>query len=279
MDHDDSVERIAGEASSRLVLLCDHASNALPPDYDGLGLDEAQRARHIAYDIGAAALTRALAARLRSTAILSRYSRLLIDPNRGEHDPTLIMRLSDGTIIPGNQNIDAAEREKRLQAFYRPYHDAIAREIDARIARDSAPVLVSLHSFTPEWRGRSRPWHAGILWDKDPRLALPLIEALRAEPSLCVGDNEPYSGRLKGDTLYRHGTRRGIAHAIIEVRQDLIAQPGGQTAWAERLARVLKGVMADPQVRNEVSRVRHFGSWTDRPILNLRDKRSKEPAS
>ncbi len=264
---DDSVERIPGEASSRMILLCDHASNAIPAGYDDLGLNGAQRERHIAYDIGAAALTRALAATLRATAILTRYSRLLIDPNRGEHDPTLIMRLSDGAIIPGNQNVDAQERETRLARFYRPYHRAIEREIEARLAAGAPPVLVSLHSFTPEWRGRSRPWHVGILWDKDPRLAMPMIEALCAEPGLCVGDNQPYSGRLKGDTLHRHGTRRGLAHALIEVRQDLIAGSEGQQDWAARLAGVLHRVLGEPHVLHAVSCVQYFGSWTDRPIL------------
>lgn len=251
---------IAGGATARLFLVCDHATNAMPASYAGLGLPARELARHIAYDPGAAALTRALAARLDAPAVLSGFSRLLIDPNRGEQDPTLIMRLSDGAVVPGNARIGAAEREARLARFHRPYHAAIDAALDAlTAARGAPPVLVSLHSFTPVWRGRTRPWQCGILWDRDPRLAVPLIEALGADPALTVGDNEPYSGRLRGDCMYRHGTMRGIAHALIEVRQDLIADEDGVAAWAARLSTALNEVSAAPRL-HEIAK---FGSYTD----------------
>ena len=172
-------------------------------------------------------MTRALARRLGAPAVLSTFSRLLIDANRGEDDPTLIMRLSDGAIVPGNAAVDAAERARRIARFHAPYHAAIDAAIERAIAAGSPPALVSIHSFTPVWRGHARPWHAGVLWDGDPRFAVPLIEALRADPALVVGDNEPYSGALANDTMYRHGTERGLAHALVEIRQDLIADEAG----------------------------------------------------
>jgi predicted N-formylglutamate amidohydrolase len=255
----EAVETIPGDPAGGLVVLCDHASNALPPQYGKLGLPASEFQRHIAYDIGAAALARRMAAALGAPAVLSRFSRLLIDLNRGEDDPTLIMRLSDGAVVPGNACIDAQERQRRLERYYHPYHAAIARVLDAAIATGRAPAIVSVHSFTPVWRGRKRPWHAGILWDRDPRLAVPLIEALRADPSLVVGDNEPYVGALKGDTLYRHGSQRGLAHALIEVRQDLIGDDRGVAEWAERLVSILARLKDDPVLRV----ARRFGSRSD----------------
>jgi predicted N-formylglutamate amidohydrolase len=232
-------ERIAGRVDGGLVLLCDHASNHVPAEYASLGLPPSEFERHIAYDIGAAALTRALAARFDVPAVLSHFSRLLIDPNRGLDDPTLIMRLSDGAVVPGNARIDATERARRIDRFYRPYDDAVDAAIEAGMASGRLPMILSVHSFTPRWKDKPRPWHAGILWDADPRLARPLIEGLARDPAIVVGDNEPYHGALKGDTLYRHATRRGLAHALVEIRQDLIADAAGVAEWADRLAAVL----------------------------------------
>jgi predicted N-formylglutamate amidohydrolase len=238
-----SFTRISGDLTRGLILIADHARNALPPDYGTLGLARGQFERHIAYDIGVEAVTRGLAHRLGCPALMAAYSRLLIDPNRGADDPTLIMRVSDGAIIPGNAQIDEAERERRIARFHRPYHGAITAEIDASLARGIEPVLVSIHSFTPYWKGIARPWHAGILWDEDHHLAAHLLKALRAEGDLCVGDNEPYSGTLEGDTLYTHGTRRSLKHGLIEIRQDLIAQQSGVDEWISRLAPILEAFM------------------------------------
>lgn len=250
------VERIEAVATNRLLIISDHASNALPAEYGTLGLDPAALERHIGYDIGAAALTRALAGRLGAPALLSTFSRLLIDPNRGEDDPTLLMRLSDGAVVPGNARADAKEREKRIVRYYRPYHDAINDTLDAAIAGGVAPAIFSIHSFTPVWRGWPRPWHAGILWDRDSRFPEPLIAKLREDPHLVIGDNEPYSGELKNDTLYRHGTKRGIAHALLEVRQDLIADDKGVAEWTDRLAPILKDIMSIPGLND----IHHYGS-------------------
>jgi predicted N-formylglutamate amidohydrolase len=236
---------LAGRADAGLIVLCDHASNALPSEFGTLGLPAAQLGRHIGYDIGAAPITRALAAALGVPAIMTRYSRLLIDPNRGEDDPTLIMRLSDGAVIPGNRRVEARERAKRIELYYRPYHEAIGRVIDRCLAAGVAPALLSIHSFTESWKTIPRPWHVGILWDRDTRLASPLLESLYAEGDLIVGDNEPYSGQLEGDCLWQHGTQRGLANAIIEIRQDLIRDAAGQAAWARRLARIVAKILRD----------------------------------
>lgn len=248
-------EILPGTAGRRLLLLCDHASNAVPPDYGRLGLPESEFARHIAYDIGAAGVTRRLSRRLGATAILSGFSRLLIDPNRGPDDPTLVMRLSDGAIIPDNAYTGAEEIAKRRLRFYEPYHAAISAWLDETLDLGEVPVILSIHSFTPSWKGVARRWQAALLWDRDPRLAAPLIAALEAE-GLTVGDNEPYDGALENDTMHRHATGRGLPHALIEIRQDLISGEEGQEEWAARLERVLFPVLKDP----DLAVIRHYGS-------------------
>jgi predicted N-formylglutamate amidohydrolase len=242
----EAYEAVPARVSTGLVLLCDHARNALPARYGSLGLPPGQLERHIAYDIGARSLTLGLAERLGAAAFLTCYSRLLIDPNRGLDDPTLIMKLSDGAVVPGNAEIDGAERELRIVSYWRPYHDAITTALDNMTARGTAPVIVSLHSFTPVWRGHPRPWHVGLLWDRDSRLVTPMLQALRAIPGLVVGDNEPYHGALEGDTMSMHGTRRGFPHVLIEVRQDLIADEAGVAEWVERLAAVIVKAVVTP---------------------------------
>jgi predicted N-formylglutamate amidohydrolase len=231
---------LPGQADAGIVLVCDHATNHLPAPYETLGLPPEQLSRHIAYDIGVEAIVETLAKALDAPAVLSRFSRLLIDPNRGEDDPTLIMRISDGAVIPGNKVLDDAEREHRIATYYRPYHRAIDATIDACIAAGHRPTLLSVHSFTESWKGVPRPWHCGVLWDTDARFAGPLIAAMEAEGDLVVGDNQPYSGKLKGDTMWQHGTSRGLPHAIIEIRQDLIGTARGQQHWADRLARIMR---------------------------------------
>ena len=241
----DPVEVIEGSDACGVLLLCDHASNALPPAYGTLGLPRSQLERHIGYDIGAAAVTRRLAARFGAPALLTTFSRLLIDPNRGADDPTLVMRLSDGAIVPGNARIDDAEIEHRLRTYWRPYRNAVSATIDQMSRLGSTPVVVSIHSFTQAWKGVPRPWEIGILWDTDPRFAVPLTDALR-DAGFVVGDNEPYDGALRGDTLDEEVTRRGIAGLLIEVRQDLIGDPGAAAAMGDRLADVLAPVVAQP---------------------------------
>ncbi|MBO6676430.1 MAG: N-formylglutamate amidohydrolase [Rhizobiales bacterium] len=234
-----------------LIILCDHAENTLPPEYGTLGVDPSQLERHIGYDIGAKALCEKLADALDATLVMTRFSRLLIDPNRGIDDPTLIMRLSDGAVVPGNAHHDEAERAHRIATYYKPYDDAVSDTIGhVHRVTSRAPVLFSVHSFTPIWRGHPRPWHAGVLWHKDPRLAVPLIEALGAEGDLIVGDNEPYRGELPGDTMHRHGTCKGLPHALLEVRQDLIHDDAGVDAWADRLIPMLTKLVELPTLRH-----------------------------
>ncbi|MFN4171672.1 MAG: N-formylglutamate amidohydrolase [Pseudorhodobacter sp.] len=238
--------RIVGEERrSRILVTCDHATNRVPPFVSGgdLGIAPSDMARHIAYDVGAAGLTVALAELLDAPAILSDFSRLVIDANRGEDDPTLLMKLYDGTIIPGNRHADASERERRLELLHRPYHAAYA----ALAARRPDTVIVAIHSFTPCLRGRvPRPWHVGVLYSHlDDRLSRALIARLVAEPDLCVGDNEPYSGHLPGDAIDCHALRRGRHNTLIELRNDLIADAGAQRAWAARLAPLIRAALDD----------------------------------
>ena len=248
---------LAGNEAGGLMILGDHASNRVPPSYGDLGLPAAEMERHIAYDIGSEALVRRLAALTGAPALMTRFSRLLIDANRGEDDPTLVMRLSDGAIVPGNARVDAAERQRRIERFHRPYHAAIAGLLDRMTATGTLPAILSVHSFTPAWKGVRRPWDMAILWDSDDRWVTPALAAFRAR-GLVVGDNEPYDGALVGDTLYRHGTRRGLAHAILEVRQDLIADAEGVALWVERLAPILAEVMG----RHDLGETRLHGSRT-----------------
>ncbi len=251
---------IEGDATTGLLILCDHAENSLPEPYGLLGLRQEDLHRHIAYDMGAAGVAERLAGMLGAPALLSRFSRLLIDPNRGVDDPTLIMQISDGLIVPGNIGLSESEVAVRIAHYYEPYHRAIERAVEAGIAAGKPPVIVSVHSFTQAWKGVPRPWSVGVLWDKDPRLALPLLQALRTIPGIEVGDNVPYSGQLKGDTLYRHGTARGLAHALIEVRQDLILSAEGQAEWAGWLAEALRKVINEESALHAITL---HGSHTD----------------
>lgn len=235
---------IGEDRPSRWLVTCDHASNRVPDWVAGgnLGIAPTDMARHIAWDVGAAGLTRALAEELDGPAILSNFSRLVIDPNRGEDDPTLVMRLYDGTIIPANRHIDNAGIEERLDRLYRPYHAAYA----ALAARRPDTVIVAIHSFTPCLKGRPpRPWHVGVLHSRlDSRFSQPLIARLEAEADLCIGDNEPYSGHLPGDAIDRHALTPGRHNTLIELRNDLIGTEAEQRAWAKRLAPILREALA-----------------------------------
>lgn len=227
------------------LFTCDHATNRVPPWVcpAALGLPPADLARHIAYDPGAAGVTSALAEALNSPAIFADFSRLVIDPNRGADDPTLIMQLYDGSLIPGNRALSADQIAARKAQLYAPYHNALAALAAAR----AAPVIVALHSFTPCLSGRApRPWHIGVLSSPlDRRLSDALLARLAGEADLCVGDNEPYAGHLPGDSIDRHALGHGRLHTLIELRQDLIADAAAQKAWAARLAPLLTAALAD----------------------------------
>ena len=245
-------ERVEGALNRGALVICDHAANTFPPGYGALGLPREALERHIAYDIGAAWLTRRLASRLAAPAILSTFSRLLIDANRGADDPTLVMRISDGALIPGNARIEAREIERRRRLYWAPYRAAIDATVEAMQATGEPPAIISIHSFTPFWRGVARPWKVGVLWDSDPRLPEPLLAALAGEEDLAdteIGDNEPYEGALRGDTIDAVATARGLSSVLIEVRQDLIADQESAEAWADRLARIIAPLIAPPTAR------------------------------
>lgn len=240
-------EIIKGDYDKGMVLIADHAMNLLPPAYGNLGLPQTAFQRHIAYDIGIEGLTRKLAARLGVPAVMGRFSRLLIDPNRGEDDPTLIMKISDGAIVPGNHPMTQEEWDSRLNRYHRPYHNAVDGVLQKAATQSGrAPLIFSLHSYTPFWKTVPRPWHAAVLWDTDHRAVHPLLAHLRASGDIVVGDNEPYDGALKGDTMYRHCMLKGIAHALLEVRQDLIGDEAGIEGWAARLAPIFAAMNDDP---------------------------------
>ncbi|MGL4237799.1 N-formylglutamate amidohydrolase [Tabrizicola sp.] len=233
--------------SGRWLVTCDHASNHVPDWVNGgdLGIPAADMARHIAWDVGAAGVARELGRHLDSPVILSDFSRLVIDPNRGEDDPTLVMRLYDGTIIPANRHAGPDEIERRLDRLYRPYHAAYARLAALRPDR----VIVAVHSFTPALRARPpRPWHVGVLYSHlDERFSRPLIARLREESDLSIGDNEPYSGHLPGDAIDRHALRLGRQNTLVEVRNDLIGTAAEQAHWAARLAPILTAALCDAE--------------------------------
>ena len=255
-DGGESHEIITGDIASGVVILADHASNAIPEEFGNLGLSRAELQRHIAFDIGVEWTARALAAALGAPAVLSRFSRLLIDPNRGDDDPTLVMQLSDGAVVPGNREIKQVDIQKRMNRFSLPYHAAIACVIDSMVTTGVVPAVISIHSFTPYMKGIARPWHVGVLWDNDPRLALPLLDTLSRDHALVVGDNEPYNGALQGDTLSRHCVSRGLAHVLIEIRQDLIGTKADAGLWGTRLGIALKPVLDTLPVHE----IQHFGS-------------------
>ncbi|MFK7902219.1 MAG: N-formylglutamate amidohydrolase [Nitratireductor sp.] len=253
------VEIIDGDYSKGLVLLCDHASNALPKEYGDLGIGVGEFERHIAYDIGARALTVGLARVLGVPAVLSCFSRLLIDPNRGFDDPTLVRQLSDGTIIPSNYPLSSEELLKRQTQFYAPYRGAIDAALQKVRATSTIPAVFSVHSMTHKWNETLRPWEVALLWDKDPRMVTPLFQILGQQHAhLTVGDNQPYDGALIGDTMYSHCTMNGYAHALLEVRQDLLSKPEDIEGWVNIFAPMLEKVNAMPDIHE----VRKYGSRT-----------------
>jgi predicted N-formylglutamate amidohydrolase len=236
------------EATTPLLLVCDHASNAVPRRLARLGLPAAAFRRHIAFDIGAADLTLGLARRLACPAVLAGYSRLVIDVNRQPGDPQSILAVSDGTVVPGNRCLDAEAALARAEAIHWPYHHAIDRAF-ARLRRiGPEPLFLSVHTFTPSLAGEDRFCDAGVLWNRDPRLAVPLLALLRRQPGLVIGDNEPYSGRHLAYTLNLHAGAAGLPHAAVEVRQDHCEDPADLDRWTARLADALAEILAMPHI-------------------------------
>jgi predicted N-formylglutamate amidohydrolase len=244
---DPSPVRVLREsAASDLFLTADHAGRVIPAALNNLGVSEAERRRHIAWDIGIAGVTERLAERLDATAVLQTYSRLVIDCNRDPSWPSAMPEISEYTPIPGNRDLTTAAKQARVAEIFTPYHDRIRGLLDARTNRRT--VLIAMHSFTPSFKGESRSMQVGMLYNKDPRLAHILLDLLRQEGDLTVGDNAPYAVTEDSDYgIPTHGEKRGLPHIEIEIRQDLIATPEGQEAWANRFARLLTA--ADARLR------------------------------
>ena len=242
-------EVVNPDGKARLVLFSDHAGRAIPRRLGTLGLRQAELDQHIGWDIGIGKLARKLAAALDAPAVLAGYSRLVIDCNRRLDDPTSIAQESDKIPVPGNRGLSAEDRTARQDAIFKPYHAAIAAVIARKRKQGPDPAVLSLHSFTPQMNGFARPWHVGVLWNRDPRMPVPLMARLMQEPGLVVGDNEPYSGKDEhGYSVIFHAERVGLPHGLIEMRQDLIGDDPGVARWAETLIRVLKDVLADERV-------------------------------
>ncbi|CAA7622457.1 conserved hypothetical protein [Magnetospirillum sp. LM-5] len=241
--------RIDGQSDADIVVVCDHASAVIPARLADLGLSAAGRLAHVAWDIGAAQVSQALARRLGCPAILAGVSRLVIDCNRQPGDPSSIPASTCGVPVPGNQGLAEAEAHSRADQWFWPYHREIGDELARQFRRGRVPAMISIHSFTPTMHGVARPWHAGVLSNRDRRMADPVLAALAGDPTLVVGDNQPYSGREINYTLDTHAGAAGLPHVSFEIRQDLLADDNACQAWADRLAGVLAPVLADPGIR------------------------------
>lgn len=231
---------------ARALLVADHASPFFPAGMNQLGLADWVIERHVAWDIGSDMLTRHLADLLDAPAVLAGFSRLIVDPNRRLEDPSAFIEVSDGIAIPGNQDLSDEQKALRVQSFFNPYHDAISARLNEFADRDIVPAFISIHTCTPVFDRVVRPWHIGILWDTDPRIPLALIEHFNRIDDICIGDNEPYSGRHPHDfTVDYHAEPAGLPHVGIEVRQDLVGDDAGAKKWAAILATALAGILGD----------------------------------
>lgn len=239
--------------ASPLLIVADHAGKLIPRALGDLGVSEAERARHIGWDIGIAGVVGLLADALGATLVQQNYSRLVIDCNRTPGTETSMPVVSELTPVPGNVGLSEDDKAARVREIFRPYHDAIEAELERRRSAGRATALIAMHSFTPSFKGVARPWHAGVLYNRDPRFAHLLMALLKREGGLVVGDNEPYSVTDHSDyTIPVHGERRGLHHIAIEIRQDLIAEEPGQIEWAERLARLLPRAYGEVLARDAV---------------------------
>jgi predicted N-formylglutamate amidohydrolase len=256
MSHaDPPFEVFNADGSAALLLVCDHATAIIPDAYQGLGLNSETLDQHVAWDIGAADVARQVATALDATAVLSRFSRLLIDPNRAIDSPDLVVSQSDGVLIPGNQGLTAEGVQDRIAEFYGPYHDAIGAEMNRLQKRECVPAVIAIHSFTPVMHDVERPWHIGLLWNQDPRLRDALIAGFEDQSAVVIGDNEPYTGRTHNYTVDTYGSDTGLPHISIEFRQDLVATESGVDHWASLLTEKLSPILADRALFS----VRHYG--------------------
>jgi len=243
------VEVLQADPAYPVLLVCDHATNRIPASLDGLGVSPADLETHFALDIGAADVVRHLSRRLGLPAVLTAYSRLVVDCNRALTDPSAFPLCMEHIMVPGNQALDHDGRKKRADTLFWPYHHMVRDRLADLETDDAAPALIAIHSFTPTFENQSRPWHIGVLWDKDPRIAVPLIDALNVIDGVIIGDNEPYSGKHPHDfTIDHHGEAEGLAHVSVEIRQDLIETPEGVAHWGGLLAEALVPILSVPEL-------------------------------
>ena len=270
----DPVELYHLEGRAPVLIICDHAGRRIPRDLGTLGLPEHELNRHIGWDIGAADAARRLARRLDAPAVLCHASRLVIDPNRDPGTPTSIPTISDGTFVPGNQDLDPDEEQRRLRQCFIPYHRAVARQIARLRRRVGIPVIISMHSLTPVMKRNWRPWQIAVLSDDDRRLADPVLDGLSRDPTLCVGDNVPYSGNYPvGYSVPFHAVRPGFPHVSFELRQDLIDTRERAESWADRLAEVLRDPLADTTLYERYGRQGHPADAVDAAVVDARSRR------
>ncbi|MCW9052890.1 MAG: N-formylglutamate amidohydrolase [Motiliproteus sp.] len=257
-DDPDAFQVINPNGRTPLLIVCDHASNFIPDHLNNLGMDAQLLEDHIAWDPGSADVANLISQRLDCRALLANYSRLLIDVNRDplDNDPTMIPEVSDDYPIPGNQNLNDQQKQQRIDELLEPYHQGIEQQLQSLHEYSPAPLLFSIHTFTPAMQGcnKPRPWHAGMLWNADPRIAMPLMRHLQQHDHLIIGDNEPYSAREVAYTIDRHGHAHGYPNCAIEIRQDLLKDHADCLWWAERLAEGLQKVLDI----EEVQQVQYF---------------------
>jgi predicted N-formylglutamate amidohydrolase len=238
-----SVHNAKGRAP--LLLLCDHASKAVPKVLGDLGISDEELSRHIGWDIGGLDAAMALADALDAPLVASGYSRLVIDCNRWPGGEGSIPEISDGTLVPANRGLTKEQIDARAESCFWPYHREVDRHLDRMAEGDRKVALLVMHSFTPQMNGLERPWHVGVLWNDDPRLPEPMLAELRRDASLVVGDNEPYSARASYEyTLNAHARPRKLPHCSLEVRQDLVGTPETARAWGRRLAPAVAAAVA-----------------------------------
>lgn len=255
------IEHFNPGGAAPVLVVCDHAGRVVPDGID-LGIDDDVLARHIGWDIGAADLSRRLASRLGAPAILNHCSRLVIDGNRRPHLSTSIPPISDGCVVPGNVELDPASVAVRITRYWLPYHRAVARVLADFRRRGVVPAIIAIHSCTPILAGQSRPWHVGVLWRGDRRIAAPVLSALHRMEGLVVGDNEPYSGLAEfGYTIEFHCQRTGLPHVMLEIRQDEIATREAAERWGDICAEVLQAALAGTELSRVLERSPDTVTW------------------
>lgn len=246
------LENTTGDAP--IFISCDHASNLVPKSLNNLGLKASDLEKHIAYDIGALAISKILSTTFNAPLLYSNYSRLVTDLNRQLDDPALMPEVSDGIVIPANRALSKQQVEQRIDTLFTPYHNQFSDALDRFEAASVSPVIIGVHTFTPCWQGQQRPWHIGVMWDTDSRMANPFLNYLNTLEDICVGDNRPYHAidprgiDPVGYAFGNHARARGLPHLFIEVRQDLVANEAGAAHWANIIYQGVQSIISDASV-------------------------------